>query len=382
MLQTIGLLTACLPAVGTVLPLKSPLRVPTGVVVQVFSPARNDAEFRGCDADTCRVMLHARRQGPNGWQPVPFDERGFGPVVELPRELLARTVRLPTCQPDPAPPAPAPRRRRRVVRAAIPVAPPSAQQRSTEQPETHPSNTPPRPPTWADRAPFAPPPHVLSARATPHAPDAPPGLDLSTPTAPVEAPAQVGPFVTSGGRVSGEILPDGRVRFDPPPIVTLEAAGPDLAPRSPLDAPRLLGVGGRGEGLNALDGADIYAREKRLFLERTAPERAAMRAAARRQALVDHQALYAACDAAMRLDGAARRARLFALWDEVSQAPLPDATASTRSVRAYLERRIRAELPRDAGGYPLDELMRLNRCRPPPLFDPYAELETAPPCPR
>jgi hypothetical protein len=136
------------------------------------------------------------------------------------------------------------------------------------------------------------------------------------------------------------------------------------------------GVGGRGEGLNALDGADIYAREKRLFLERTAPQRAAMRRAQRRRALADHRALHAACNAAVeQMSGEARRTRLFMLWDEVADHPLPDAVASARSARAYIERIVRERLPRRSGGYSLDELVRLNLCRAPPLFDPYADPE-------
>lgn len=361
----IGLLAACLPPVGTLVPMTAEVRAPSGIVVQVFDPGRNDAEFRGCDAGECRIMIHRREAVAGGWRTRPFDERGFGPVVVLPEEALARVVRLPDCAPAPTPETPR-EVRRPARREGFRLPPLDARLTTPLAPATPPAADPPV--------------AAVIARAVVAAPVEPPaepypGLRISAPSEASPAPVEPGRFTTADGRVSGRVLPDGRVQFEGRGgIVPLDDPAPvkgnpwDRIP--PLEG----GVGVAGEGLNALDGADIYAPQKRAFLEETRAERLALYRRHRRAAELDHSALHAACSAAIRdLEGDARKARLFLLWAEIAPQDDPVAQASAAAARRHVERQIRERLPREAGGYSLAELIELNLCRGPPLFDPYGD---------
>lgn len=363
----IGLFAACLPPVGTLLPLTAEVRAPSGVVVRVFDPRRTDAEFRGCVDGECRIMMHGRERQGAAWVPRPFERRGFGPVVVLPIETFEQVVRLPACAPAPPVEAPESRPPDRPVRR------PRRQARAFEPPPIDARLTTPLAPPRAP--PSGPPVRTVIARAMIDGPtDSLPGLSVAAPTSAGREATQAGRFTTQDRRVSGRVLPDGRVHFEGGPTVqSLDDPAPVKG--NPWDRfpPMAGGVGGRGEGLNALDGADIYAPQKRAFLEETRAERFEMYRRHRRSRLVDHSALHRACAAALDLPAAARKTRLFLLWDEVETAPAAEAQASADAARHYIEEVIRARLPRGAGGYSVEEIIELNLCRAPPLFDPYAD---------
>lgn len=380
----------CLPPVGRLMPLAEPLVAQLGVLDITFDPDRHDAEFRGCALDggaTCELSLHKRVEREGAWVTASFEERGFGEAVTVPRDALAAAVRLPPCvEPEPPPPP-----------VKTPPKPVKKPRRAPKRraPEPAPPPGPDADPEAIARARIAGAPGVEAlVEGAYH-----PGITFNDRPAP--APLFVvpepGERLRIDERVVVEVAEDGTVTFHRAPAGPPAETGwwlqqPDRATggrhrskaQALMESQAIAGMQAtaRGEGLNALDGADIDAPIKRAYMEATRAARMAMYAEQRRRALnlaifrLEDQ-LAAVRDSEVR--AAEKAAAVFRLWAEASnetEAAVDGRHASAGAeARDHVESFVRRAWRRAPAGFDRAALVELHRANGwvpgKPVFDPY-----------
>jgi hypothetical protein len=360
----------CLPRVGETLRLKQALRAQAGIVVRVFEPYRNDAEFRGCEAGVCGLMVHRRQRDGARWVPVPAEARGFGEDLSVPQEDLHRLVVLPACAAPVEPEPPVPKRRRRVRRAKPRRAPVPVEPAPVE-----PTPVEPAPVHDNARVVVAPSPQALFRQV---------GGDLEGPTVDgAGIKAEVGPFgviapgteVPLNRRVMAVIGDDGRLSF-------AANAKPSAIGGMPIDPehdglvgdtldgfmPMQGGIGGSGEGLNALDGVDIDGPLKEAFAKATFEQRFGLYRKARKRAVATSLGVLVGRLRALEMSTQSpveQRVGLFLLWDEYADSTDPAAHTAFEDAgaqaRALIEDWARQPGRFGGQGFAEDELDALNR---------------------
>ncbi|HEY8432474.1 MAG TPA: hypothetical protein VIL20_29090, partial [Sandaracinaceae bacterium] len=161
-----------------------------------------------------------------------------------------------------------------------------------------------------------------------------------------------GSHVWVGPRLTGIVLPDGRVRFEDRPGVSLDLTNP--AGQGTFDLT---------DAMMGAAGQDPLRAEREYFMRQTEELRARLEAEHRRRQM--SEALRVIPGRLTRIwqttsrTPEERRRRIFQLWDECDESD-----PSGREARAAMIRWIRLNLPRGSGNeYTEDELRRLNARR-------------------